>query len=291
MPVRPATRRDIPIMAQVMAASFGPDPLFQVFFPLQKKYWSDFEGAIRDNMWLAWYDYTKVLMVSYSDSDDDDDDDSVPRPSLPSSECKAAAVDQDTALLRPPPSKRERITGVAEWERTGRGWQWIHGAWGAWDPRLLVRPVLAFFYRLRRRVVGNRAAAISAFSLRENTTGPPPLTLWNFEEQVGPYISQFFSAPHRQTRWSLNNLAVHPNEQGKGYGRELVAGGFERLTKNDAEGELPVSVIAADGKETFYAKMGFTELVGWASKTVGEDGSDNPMRRNGVPGGAVLWTR
>ncbi|RMZ88722.1 hypothetical protein DV736_g4055, partial [Chaetothyriales sp. CBS 134916] len=278
MPVRAATRRDIPIMAQVVAASFGPDPLFQVIFPHQHEYWSDFERAIRDNLWLAWYDYRKVLMVSYSDSDDDHGD---------------AANDEETALLRPPTSTRERITGVAEWERIGRGWEWVHGAWAAWDPRLLVKPVLAFYYSLRRRIVGNRAAPAPApaFRSRKSSTEPPPLTFWNFYEQAGPYMAQFFSAPHRQTRWSLEVLAVHPNEQGKGYGRELVTDGLERLAKNDAEGELPVSVVSANGKEAFYEKMGFKELVGWASRTVGEDGSDNPMRRNGVLGGAVLWTR
>ncbi|RMD41551.1 hypothetical protein DV735_g3590, partial [Chaetothyriales sp. CBS 134920] len=200
MPVRPATRRDIPVMAHVVAASFGPDRLYQVMFPRMNEYWADYEAALRDHLWLTWYDYRKVLT-----------------------------------------HKKQRITGVAEWERAGPGWEKaVYGLWGGrWDPRLL----------------------------------------WNFFQQVGPFAAAFFAAPHRQTHWALETLAVLPGEQGKGYGRDLVLEGLERAS-TDPAGDLPVSVVAADGKETFYQKVGFKELVGW-----------NPLKANGVGGGAVLWTK
>ncbi|RMZ82265.1 hypothetical protein DV738_g1846, partial [Chaetothyriales sp. CBS 135597] len=156
MPVRPATRRDIPVMAQVLAASFGPDRLYQVMFPRMDEYWSDYEGAIREYLWVSWYDYRKVLTVSYTEEEEDDD----------------LADDKG----------------------------------------------------------GSETTALQ----------------WNFYEQVGPFAAQFFSAPHRQIHWALEILAVLPEEQGKGFGRELVVEGLERVRRDPAghgeAGELPVSV-------------------------------------------------
>ena len=96
-----------------------------------------------------------------------------------------------------------------------------------------------------------------------------------------------FSAPHRQTRWSLEVLAIHPDYQGRGFGRELVHQGFERA-KHDPEGDLPVCVVAAEGKDPFYQKCGFGDVEGYMS-TAG--GSKNPLMKAGLRGGAVLWTK
>jgi len=148
----------------------------------------------------------------------------------------------------------------------------------------MIKPLLSTFYNLRRRMFPNKA------SVQPTPGNPNPLNYWNFLPSILPFGRPFFSAPHRQIHWSLEILAIHPDHQGKGYGRELVEQGLER-SKCDPEGDLPVCVVAADGKEGFYQKCGFKELVGWLSKTVGEDGSDNPLRKNGVGGGAVLWTR
>lgn len=147
-----------------------------------------------------------------------------------------------------------------------------------------MKPLLSAFYALRRRVVPNKAAA------RPTPEDPHPLAQWNFISRILPYAASFFSEPHRQTHWSLEILAVHPDYHGKGYGRELVNYGLERA-KSDPEGDLPVCVVAAEGKEGFYLKSGFKEIVGWMSQTVGSDGSDNPMRERGIGGGAVLWTK
>lgn len=143
---------------------------------------------------------------------------------------------------------------------------------------------MATFYTLRQRVFPNRA------SVRPTPDNPAPLTFWNFGPSIIPFTSEFFSAPHRQTHWTLENLGVHPDHQGKGYGRRLVEQGLE-VSRNDPTGDLPVNVIAADGKEGFYQKCGFGDLVGWVSRTLDDKGRDNPMRVNGVGGGAVLWTR
>lgn len=148
----------------------------------------------------------------------------------------------------------------------------------------MMKPLLSTFYKIRRRIFPNRASA------RPTPENPDPMTLWNFLPRILPFVAPFFSAPHRQVHWSLEVLAVHPAFQGQGYGRELVEQGLARA-KCDPEGDLPACVVAADGKETFYQKVGYHELVGWGSRTKDENGEDNPLRKNGVGGGAVLWTR
>ena len=258
-------------MARVLAASFGPDPMFQVMFPHQQQYPDDFIQAMRDALWTGWYNYKSVLMVSYETSHE---------------EQLVVPSEQDPLLPKTIKARapKEIITGLAEWERSRKGWEHVHGVWGWWDPRCIIKPLLSTYFTLRRRILGNRA------SVRPTPDNPDPLIFGDFVPRVIPYILQFFDAPHRQDHWSLEVLAVHPDHQGKGYGKELVLQGLEKA-KTDPEGDLPVCVIAADGKETFYQKCGFKELVGWASRTTGKDGSDNPLRRNGVGGGAVLWTR
>lgn len=143
--------------------------------------------------------------------------------------------------------------------------------------------MLSTFFTIRRKLLGNKA------SRQPGLEDPDPLTLWNFIPKIIPYVLPFFDAPHRRVHWSLEILGVDPAHHGKGFGKELVQDGLTRI--NACPDDLPVAVISADGKETFYQKMGFKELVGWVSKTKGPDGSDNPLRANGVGGGAVLWTR
>lgn len=148
-----------------------------------------------------------------------------------------------------------------------------------------MRLILAIFYKVRRFFFPNKAA------VKPTPEDPTPLTYWNMMANCGPFIKDFYSAPHRQKNfWSLETLAVHPDYQGQGYGRELVEKGLE-LVKADPSGELPANVVAADGKEAFYQKCGFQELVGFICEAVDGEGRDNPLRSNGVGGGAVLWTK
>lgn len=120
---------------------------------------------------------------------------------------------------------------------------------------------------------------------------------------IKPFMVEFFNAPHRRDHWSLEILAVHPDHQGKGHGRELVQDGLLAAASpsdgspegvpSDCSVGLPVSVVAAEGKEGFYLKCGFGELVGWLSKAVDRTGHGrvNPLKANGIDGCAVLWTR
>ena len=103
-------------MAQVLAASFGPDPLFQHMFPHREQYPQDFMRALRENLLLSWWDYQKVLTVSYEVRSDNG----------------RGGTNERQKLLHA--GGREEITGLAEWERVGKGWQEVHGIWGWWDP-------------------------------------------------------------------------------------------------------------------------------------------------------------
>ena len=111
---------------------------------------------------------------------------------------------------------------------------------------------------------------------------PPEIGPTNLEAILWPFISHYYlSPPHRRNRWNLACLAVLPQYQNRGYGRQLVAWGLERARQDD----VPAAVLAAKGKETFYRKCGFTDLVGWAT-----DGLDNPLSGR-IAGGAIMFTR
>ena len=56
-------------------------------------------------------------------------------------------------------------------------------------------------------------------------------------------------------------------------------------------GDLPACVVAAEGKEKFYQKRGFKKLAGYVFEAVDDKGQENPLKKMGVRGGAVLWTR
>lgn len=100
------------------------------------------------------------------------------------------------------------------------------------------------------------------------------------------------SKPWRQNHWSLDILAIHPLFQGKGYGKELAQWGLARAKCDTSSGvtSLPSVVNAAPGKEKFYEKIGFNELVGWNGGSVeGVDGV-NPLEERGLDSGSVLWS-
>ncbi|ETI29383.1 hypothetical protein G647_01836 [Cladophialophora carrionii CBS 160.54] len=287
MPVRLATARDIPIMASVLAAAFGPDKLFRVLFPFQQEHPEDFERALRESLWLSWYDFRKVLMVSYSSEDAPGQEDGSGTLLASSTEEKKTP---SPPLLRSPPGREDRdetITGMAEWERAvhGRaGACHVNGFLGWWDPRRLMKPLLSVLYRVRRFFVPNKAAR------RPTKADPQELTYWMLGPMIFRFGRQFMAGAHRERHWSLEILGVDPRYQGRGHGRELVEQGLE-MARLDPEGDLPGCVMAADGKEGFYQKCGFKELVGYLCDAEDDAGGENPFRRNGVGGGAVLWTR
>jgi len=118
MPIRHARISDIPIMAQVLTASFGPDRLFQIMFPHQDAYPEDFVTAFRRKLLESWWDYSKVLMVSYETQTSKVED----------------LDDVKRALVTTRGGEKEVITGMIEWQRAGLGWEHVWNLWGWWDP-------------------------------------------------------------------------------------------------------------------------------------------------------------
>lgn len=84
-------------------------------------------------------------------------------------------------------------------------------------------------------------------------------------------------AGERAENWYLDLLAVHPDGQGKGVGRELVQWGVDAARKEGVR----ASLIAAYQKERFYERCGFKK-VGMAN--VG------PMKEAGIKGGTIMFT-
>jgi GNAT superfamily N-acetyltransferase len=140
-----------------------------------------------------------------------------------------------------------------------------------------ISSALAITQHLSDLLFTNRA------SIHPTHQDPNPLTQANFERRIGPFMHQFYN--HRQY-WELLTLATHPDHQGRGIGRELVAWGLERASQED----VPAVVCAAKGLEGFYQSCGFVEMVGWACEAE-VDGLVNPLKERGIGGGAVLWTR
>lgn len=97
---------------------------------------------------------------------------------------------------------------------------------------------------------------------------------------IEPLIAHHWESanhPERKSNLYLDILAVHPEGQGQGVGRQLVEWGIDQ---SKGEG-VPASVIAAHEKEAFYDKFGFRE-VGRAN--VGK------MGEAGIRGGSIMFT-
>lgn len=105
-------------MAQVLAASFGTDKLFRIMFPYQDEFPDDLVTAFRRKLRESWWDYSKVLMVSYethtSNAENPDD--------------------EKHLLVTTRKGQKEVITGMVEWQRIGLGWEHVWNLWGLWDP-------------------------------------------------------------------------------------------------------------------------------------------------------------
>jgi len=117
MPIRQARRSDLPRMAEVLAASFEDEELNARMFPYRKEYPQDYVCAWRQRLWEHWWDYSRVWMVSYEVEEGRSVDGLLP------------ADDNQRK-----PKGKEVLTGVAEWERAGLGWERLWGIGGWWDP-------------------------------------------------------------------------------------------------------------------------------------------------------------
>jgi len=99
----------------------------------------------------------------------------------------------------------------------------------------------------------------------------------NALEESMPYSEHLWSGT-RANNWYLSLCGTHPDYQGKGIGRELVAWGLNRARKENVH----ASVVSSAGNDAFYLRCGFDEVVGNATA-----GEGNPI--NGVTGGNVLF--
>lgn len=260
------------MMARIQAISFGPDKLFQVLFPHQQMHPDDMERAFKYSLQAAWWDYSQVLLVSY-------EYDSTGQTTLTNS--------TDSLLDTTRTGHHEgqvTITGLAQWQRVGVGSTAVWNC-GAWDPRRLIHKLIQWRTWLIYRFIRPCRA-----SPRSTPTDPDPLLYTNFMQRCMPYskhLLEWPTKPWRKEHWSLENLAVHPRCQGRGLGRELVVWGLGEARSE----EVPCVVVAAAGKERFYQKCGFTELVGYSTRDVEGLTTRNPMGVRGVEGGAVLWSQ
>jgi hypothetical protein len=99
MPIRRARYSDLPTISSILAASFYDEELHAYFFPQRQQYPDEYVRAWYQKVLKCWWDYSRVFVVSYDEAG------------------RGAEV----------------ITGVAEWQRVGDGWEGLWGS-GRWDP-------------------------------------------------------------------------------------------------------------------------------------------------------------
>lgn len=253
--IRLARYSDLDQISTNHAASFLEDGMYAVLYPHRYAYYDDYVRAWRFKIQESWWDYNKIMVVS-----------TVRDPSCNSSHTPC----------------QETITGMAIWSRAHSESGSVWPLWGTWDPRLLIQPVVKFYHVLHLSMFGNRAMA------QQTPSDPNPLTHLNLEAVVWPFMQHHFSdPPHRRNHWRLASMSVHPKHQGRGFGKSLVAWGLDRA-RNEG---LPAVVIGGTGLEDFYKRCGFDILVGYATDGVDEEGNLNPLKRRGIRGGSIQWTR
>ncbi|KAF3480395.1 uncharacterized protein GIQ15_05742 [Arthroderma uncinatum] len=274
MPIRLARYSDLDAISSTLAEGFHSEEVMgPILHPYRQEYPDDYLNYWRRQCLEKWWDYSYIFVVSYleehfEDPDKRDRDGDNPN----TQEDVEKETREDMTNRKPPQAKREVITGVAQWHRMGPGWEAIWKPAGKWDPRVYITSLISLYHKYFLNVMfPNRAAS-----------KPPQITEPLLRKALIKAIGSFYtSPPHRQTNWALSVLAVRPGYQKHGHGRELVAWGLDKAREDC----IPASVLSAKGKDTFYRRCGFTELVGWAT-----DGEDNPLKGL-IEGGAVMFTR
>lgn len=157
-------------------------------------------------------------------------------------------------------SNEAKITGLAHWMRyhsTPQPEPWL--------PQITVK-LIEFYNHLESYIYPNRAI--------------DPI-----HEQVLPLGYPYYSHQWTGTRadcWHLSLLGVDPSAMKRGFGRELVAWGFERSKREN----VSVSVVSVPGQERFYRACGFDTFVGTMNDGGGED---NPSLRAGFHPAPILF--
>ncbi|KAM3537451.1 hypothetical protein ARSEF1564_009628 [Beauveria bassiana] len=161
----------------------------------------------------------------------------------------------------PATGREELIVGAALWTRLGDGGRALE-LW-PFDPRNLMKPLSATAMALHAYLWPNRAADPA----REDAI-----------ERAYPCFGPAAWAGARAESWYLDVLAVHPERQGGGVGRRLVAWGLERAQRDG----VVASVVSAWKMDGFYERCGFNEQHGNATS-----GKGNPIK--GIEGGNMFW--
>ncbi|KAM3458802.1 hypothetical protein NHJ6243_007252 [Beauveria neobassiana] len=240
--VRDARYAELPEMARLMAAAFRDDNLFGAHIHPHR-------GQHPDDMHLYWlrrlrvnfWDWRYVFLVAVRRTDD---------PYSSSSSSSSSATGPE-----------ELIVGVALWTRLGDGGRALE-LW-PFDPRNLMKPLSATAMALHAYLWPNRAADPA----REDAI-----------ERAYPCFGPSAWAGARAESWYLDVLAVHPERQGGGVGRRLVAWGLERAQRDG----VVASVVSAWKMDGFYERCGFNEQHGNATS-----GKGNPLK--GIDGGNMFW--
>jgi len=158
--------------------------------------------------------------------------------------------------------EKQSITGFAHWDRKR-----AIPLQRSWPKALLISVAKAYNY-LESLIWPNHAIEPSRAS---------------FLAQIDPFIAHHWTGSRAEV-WNLDLLAVSPDCEGRGYGRQLTAWGFEKAEQDG----IGCSVLAALNKEGFYRSCGFEVAVG----NIKDEGGDaNPFVREGVQGGTVMFSK
>ncbi|KAF2639091.1 acyl-CoA N-acyltransferase [Massarina eburnea CBS 473.64] len=163
-------------------------------------------------------------------------------------------------------SGEEEIVGIAQWERMGKGGGRMECGW--WDPRSYLSSLASLIISIHALIKPSRAV---------NPECEDAL------ERAYLVFGNVWSGDRAEV-WYLEWLAVHPDHQGKGIGKQLAQTGLQWA---EEEG-VWASVASAAGKEAFYRdKCGFDEEYYAANM-----GEGNPLADLG-PGatGRMFWKR
>jgi hypothetical protein len=98
MPIRFARYSDLPHVSSIFAESFFNEELHAHIFPHRREFPDDYQRAWYEKVLIRWWDYSRVFVVHYEEV--------------------------ETGV--------GKITGAAEWERAGEGWEKVWGG-GRWD--------------------------------------------------------------------------------------------------------------------------------------------------------------
>lgn len=108
MTIRPAIFTDLPLISSIYAASFSDEEVVGgIMHPQRHLYPQDFVEFWRRRVWENYWDYSHKFVVFYLDGKGEHDEE------------KEGTDDV--------------LVGVADWQRMGRGWEGVWGAWGWWD--------------------------------------------------------------------------------------------------------------------------------------------------------------